>query len=202
MRILTKDEFYLELEPHLNAILNGAVFIYPTDTIYGIGCNALDSVGVKTIREVKNRPKAPFSIIAPSREWIEDNCVIGEQAKEWLDKLPGPYTLILKLKNKDCIAPEVAPDSDSLGIRMPRHWISTIIKEAGVPVVTTSVNEAGKKFMTSEEELTAEFRNKVHFMVDEGVKEGRPSNIIFLDKEDVEIRERQKGEQFPQARNL
>ena len=202
MRLLTKDEFYLELEPHLNAILNGAIFIYPTDTIYGIGCNALDSEAVQRVREIKKRAKAPFSVLAPSKEWIEENCIIDKHSVEWLNKLPGPYTLVLKLKNKDCIAPEVIGEADTLGVRIPRHWVASIIKQVGVPIITTSVNESGKRFMISHEDLETEIRNKVHFMIDEGIKEGRPSNIVFLDKESVEIREREKGIHFPDTKKV
>ena len=100
MRVITPDEFNLEWETFFNSILDGAVFIYPTDTIYGIGCNAENEEAVKKIRDAKNRSKAPFSVIAPSIDWIKENCEVTETAEEWLEKFPGPYTLIFKLKDK------------------------------------------------------------------------------------------------------
>ena len=65
----------------------GEVFIYPTDTIYGIGCDATNEGSVKSIRIVKQRFDKPFSVIAPSKQWILKNF---EANKSFIDKLPGP----------------------------------------------------------------------------------------------------------------
>lgn len=192
MRVLTKDEFMLEAGKLLEDIKKGSVFIYPTDTIYGIGCNALDSEAVKRIREAKKRPKAPFSVIAPSKEWVLENCEVDSKANEWLEKLPGPYTLIFKLKNKNCLAEEVICGKDSIGIRMPRHWVSRIAAELNVPIITTSVNEAGRIFMTSLDNVEPGIKSKVDFIIDEGEKKGKPSNVVFLNGKEVTIRDRQK----------
>ena len=62
MRVLTIDEYNLEKDNILQSIINGAVFIHPTDTIYGIGCNAKISSSVKKVRELKSRIKNPFSV--------------------------------------------------------------------------------------------------------------------------------------------
>ena len=86
-----------EIKDSLISELIKSIFIYPTDTIYGIGCNAEESKLVEKIREIKNRDKKPFSIIAPSIKWILENCETTE--KEISKYLPGPYTLILKKKN-------------------------------------------------------------------------------------------------------
>jgi len=70
---------------------------------------------------------------------LKKNCEVIEEAKEWLDKLPGPYTLLLKLKNKDAVAKEVMPETDALGVRIPEHWFSGVVRMLNLPVVTTSV---------------------------------------------------------------
>ncbi|MBD3314133.1 threonylcarbamoyl-AMP synthase [Candidatus Woesearchaeota archaeon] len=202
MRVLTKDEFKIEKMRFFDKIVNGAIFIYPTDTIYGIGCDATNRDSVKKIRKIKNRPENPFSVIAPSVQWIEENCIINDTAKEWLEKLPGPYTLVLKLKNKNCVAPEVIPKTESIGVRMPQHWFSAVIRLIDTPIVTTSVNEAGKKFMSSIEDLDSEIKTKVDFMIDEGEKQGKPSNVIYLDKEEVMIRDRQSGAAYDQLQKV
>ena len=183
--ILTKDEF-LEDKNFLKKIKKGAVFIYPTDTIYGIGCNALDDKAVSKIREIKKRDTKPFSIIAPNKDWILKNCKIKEKD---LDKIPGPYTYILKTK-KQPVSKQVNPDTNLLGIRIPKHWFSRISSKLKIPIVTTSVNISGKNHMSCLEDLEEEIKNKVDYIIYEGKKQGRPSTIIKIIGNSKEIMQR------------
>ena len=189
MKTLMKEEILGNKERFLKEIEKGAVFIHPTDTIYGIGCNATDSKCVEKIREIKKRQEMPFSIIAPSKNWIYGNCIVAGDAKEWIKKLPGPYTLILKLKNKKAIADNVNLGAETIGVRIPKHWISKVVAEADIPVITTSVNKSGQDYMASIEDLDETMENVVDFVLYEGKKEGKPSKIIDLTG-DVKIIER------------
>jgi len=189
MRILNPDEFKVEKGSIMESIIDGAVFIYPTDTIYGIGCNATNSDSVKKIRKLKGRLSNPFSVIAPSVDWIRENCAVTKDGEEWIKKLPGPYTLIFKLKNKKCVAKEVNAGLETLGVRIPKHWISKVVAEADIPVITTSVNKSGQDYMASIEDLDETMENGVDFVLYEGKKEGKPSKIIDLTG-DVKIIER------------
>ncbi len=179
MEMLTKTELELKFEEIAKKIEEGTIFIHPTDTIYGISCNALDEKAVKKIREIKERPETPFSIWAPSIKWIKKNCLINKEVERWLDKLPGPYTLILKLKNKKTVAENVS-FSDSLGVRIPEHWFSNVVEALRFPIITTSVNKAGQQFMTCLENLDQEMKGKINFIVYEGEKKARPSKIVNL----------------------
>ena len=189
MQILKKDEFMLQKDRFIREVIKGKIFIYPTDTIYGIGCNAEINESVKKIRELKARPDNPFSVIAPSNESILKNCVIN---KNELNKLPGPYTLILNLKTK-AVSKQVNPGLNSLGVRIPNNWFTEIIKEANVPFVTTSVNKAGEQYMTSLENLNQNIKEQVDYIVYEGLKQGNPSTILDFTKTDVEVKERWKS---------
>jgi tRNA threonylcarbamoyl adenosine modification protein (Sua5/YciO/YrdC/YwlC family) len=102
--------------------------------------------------------------------------------------LPGPYTLILKTK-KQCVAENVAPDLDTLGIRIPDHWFSNFVNEIDIPIVTTSVNKSSEDFMTSLDDLDSEIKSRVDFIVNEGEKKGNTSKIIDL-TDDTEVIER------------
>ena len=189
MRVLSKEEFEQEKDIIRTRLKEeNIVFIYPTDTIYGIGCNALNKEAVGRIRKLKKRNDNPFSVIAPSKEWVTENCKVNENAKEWIQKLPGPYTLVLKIK-KECVAKNVAPGLETLGIRIPKHWFSGFVKETNIPIVSTSANISGNDFMTSLEDLDEEIKSKVDFIVYEGVKEGKPSRIVDLTKK-VKVIER------------
>mgnify|MGYP001589609861 CR=1 FL=1 len=178
MEIITKTELQLRFAEIAERIKQGAVFIYPTDTIYGIGCNALDKKAVDKIRELKERQTNPFSIIAPSKDWITTNCVINKEAKEWISKLPGPYTVVLKLKNKNAIAKSVNSGEDTIGVRIPQHWLSAVVYELGIPIVTTSANRSGRSFMTSLDDLDSAIHDGVDFIIYEGEKKGKPSKIV------------------------
>jgi L-threonylcarbamoyladenylate synthase len=192
METLNKDEYNLRKKELLLKIKHGAVFIYPTDTIYGIGGNALKQETVHKIREAKDRYTRPFSVIAPSVEWIKENCELPEGAQVWLNKLPGPYTLILKLKNKDALDIDVNSGMETVGVRIPDHWCKDVAAELNMPIITTSANVTTKEFMTSSKDLDINIRNKTDFMIDEGELKGHPSTLIDLTKEKVDIKERKK----------
>ncbi len=140
-----KDNFESHREEVVRQILAGKTFIYPTDTIYGLGCGATNEKAVRRLREIKLRETKPFSVIAPSFEWIREVCEVGD-GKE-LGLLPGPYTLIYRIKKENIVAPSVNPDGKTLGVRIPDHWFSKWIGLAGVPFVTTSVNLSGERHM-------------------------------------------------------
>lgn len=182
MQIITKEELIFSKPYIFQKIEAGAIFIHPTDTIYGIGCNALDSKAVKKVREIKGRPVTPFSVIAPSKEWIHKNCRITRDARKWIEMLPGPYTLILN-KNNTEVAEEVAPGINSIGVRIPNHWFSSVVVELGIPIITTSANIVHEDFMTSLEDLDERIKGKIDFIVYEGPKVGKPSKIVDLSKE-------------------
>ena len=190
MRILTKEEFLLEKGKFILEIKRGAVFIHPTDTIYGIGCSVLDSKAVNRVRETKQRRFMPFSILVPSKEWIYENCDVQDKAEEWIKKLPGPYTLVLTLKNRDAIVPDVNNNLRTVGVRIPKHWFSGFVKELGFPIITTSANVVGENFMTSLEDLDDRIKGDMDFVVYEGEKKGRPSTIVDLSKKEIQITKR------------
>ena len=190
MKTLMKEEILGNKERFLKEIEKGAVFIHPTDTIYGIGCNAADKKCVEKIREMKKRQEMPFSIIAPSKNWIYSNCIVAGNAKEWIKKLPGPYTLILKLKNKKAIADNVNLGAETIGVRIPKHWISKLVQELNIPVVSTSANITGENFMTSLANMDSIIKRKVDFIIYEGEKKGKPSTLVKLFDEKVEVIER------------
>lgn len=192
MKILSKEEFQLKRDMYTKFIEDGAVFIYPTDTIYGIGCDARNKSAVSKIRELKQRMEQPFSVIVPSKAWITDNCLTAPEIIEWVEKLPGPYTLLLNLEKKGVVAQNVNPTKreDSLGVRIPDNWFSGEVEYLGFPVITTSVNREGNEFMTSLEDMDPAFKGHVDFIVYEGEKAGNFSKLIDLRSEDIKIIER------------
>lgn len=180
MRIIDRTEFFAYKNIHVGKIKQGSLFVYPTDTIYGIGCDATNGDSIAKIRALKERPEQPFSIIAPSKDWVTENCIITEQAKQWLEKLPGPYTFVLELKDKTVIHDLVNPSDTTVGVRIPDHWISDVAAEMGRPIITTSPNKHGEDIMTHPDHLDVEFRAYVDFLVYEGILHNPPSTVVKL----------------------
>lgn len=159
----------------LEEIKKGSIFVYPTDTLYGLGCSALSKESVQKIRRMKGT-EHPFSVIAPSKKWIEENMVIIHRS--YLKKLPGKYTLILKKKKKGFLKDACA--KESLGVRIPNHRFTSLIKNAGVPFITTSVNISGKKPMKKVSEIPETFLKDIDFVIEAGTLNRSPSEVYDL----------------------
>lgn len=178
MEILTKAELSKRYDEIVTRIRQGAIFIHPTDTIYGLGCNALDAAAVRKIRAIKQQFHQPFSIWVPLLQWVEEHCYVTPEARKWLPQLPGPYTLILKLKADGILAEAVTLKKETIGLRYPNHWFRKVVEKAAVPIVTTSANKTSQPFMTRLEDLDPGIAQSVEFMIYEGEKLARPSRII------------------------
>lgn len=169
MEVISKNEFMNRKEFFINEMKRGKIFIYPTDTIYGIGCDAENLESVGRIREIKNREEKPFSVIAPNKKWIRENCVMNDKMEEWMSKLPGKYTFILNLKN-----------GETLGVRIPNNWFYEIVNEFGIPFITTSVNLTGEKPINELGDLDETIKKRVDYFVDDGILNGKPSKVVDL----------------------
>jgi tRNA threonylcarbamoyl adenosine modification protein (Sua5/YciO/YrdC/YwlC family) len=185
--IVTRAEFWQRKVKFFKQIKEGAIFIYPTDTVYGIGCDATNGKAVQRVRQLKNKNVMPLSVVAPNKQWIEDNC---EYQQEWLDKLPGPYTLIMKLKNHACVCPGVTVGRDTIGVRIPAHWISDVAEALDRPIITTTANVTAGNVMQKLEDLPASLLH-VDFIVYEGEHRGCPSELVDLTEKNAKIIKRE-----------
>ncbi len=175
--IISKKEFLQNKKSYLKRLELGAIFIYPTDTIYGIGCICSNKKSIQKIRKIKQRTAKPFSIIVPTKNWIKKNCKYRKDLDKHLKKLPGKYTLILELKNK-----KLSPNKDlnTIGVRIPKHWISRIVKEINMPIITTSVNISNEPYMTSLKNINPKIKKEVALIIYEGQLNNKPSKVINL----------------------
>lgn len=191
MTLIHKQHFLKDKKKYLQIIKKGRAFIYPTDTIYGIGCDATNQKAVKHVHILKQRENKPFSVIAPSKQWITKNCVVTAATKKWMKKLPGKYTFILHLKNKKAVAKAVHLGDYTIGVRIPKHWIVKVVSEYGKPIVTTSVNVSGQQFMQKAGDIPHKIKEHIAFVLYEGPKKAHPSTIVdFVSHEDGKVRKR------------
>lgn len=161
-------------------VKGGEVFIYPTDTVYGLGCNALDESAVKRVFRIKGRSQKPLSVAFHDMAHLVRFVEVDEaQRKTMEEKLPGPYTFIVKNKK---IPSVVSCGLETVGVRIPAYGpIRELIREADVPVVTTSANLAGGSPANSVYEIPYGLIDKVDFVIDAGkCGSGKPSTVIDL----------------------
>lgn len=169
------------IEKAADIIKNGGLVAFPTETVYGLGANALDADASKKIYEAKGRPSdnpliAHIASLDTLDEIVED---VSDVAKKLIDKFwPGPMTLIFNKK------PNV-PDSttgglDTLAVRFPSNKIATeLIKKSGVPIAAPSANTSGKPSPTKGEHVIEDLDGKVDMILDGGeVGLGLESTII------------------------
>ncbi len=154
--------------------IEGKVFLYPTDTVYGLGCDASNPDAVRRIRNIKTTGH-PFSVIAPSKGWIMKNCVVRNL--RCLDMLPGPYTLIFRLKGKPV---SELVSKGTLGVRIPRHPFTKIIQDTGLPFVTTSANMSGEVPVWSTQGIPNGIERNVDIAVHDDILNNPPSKVIDL----------------------
>ena len=176
-----KEEINDEIKNIGNALREGKLVIFPTETVYGIGANALDSKACDDIFIAKGRAQDNPLIVHVAEyedilKYVEDINPIEQRLIDAF--MPGPFTLILK--KKDIIPNNVSANLDTVGIRMPDNKIAhDIIKEANVPIAAPSANLSGKPSGTRIEDITHEFDGKVEYIVDGGsTKVGLESTVV------------------------
>jgi L-threonylcarbamoyladenylate synthase len=179
--ILTRENILADQAFFIQEIKNGKVFIYPTDTLHGLGANAQVAESIEKISTLKKRSNKTFLVIAPSLEWIFENCVIANEEIGALlsEKLPGPFSFILKLKNPKAINPLLVRSDGTIGVRLPANWFSEIIAESGIPFVSTSINYSGETSAKHFEDVPVEILDSVDYVVwDKTSSTGNASTII------------------------
>ncbi len=144
LKINLHSDYDKQLHEALDVLRKGGTVVYPTDTIYGLGCNALDYKAVETVYRIKDRPlEKPLSIIARNIDWVKELAVVPTKLEPILQKLwPGAITVILPKKSS--IPSVVTGGSDSVGIRVPDfEFTEKLLGKFGYPIVSTSANMAG-----------------------------------------------------------
>ncbi len=154
----------------------GEIFIYPTDTVYGLGCDATNEGSAKSIRVIKQRYDKPFSVIAPNKLWITRNFNVP---KSFVEKLPGPFTYVIQTRKHNIVAPAVA-HGDKIGVRIPSHKFTEMIQRSRKPFVSTSVNLTGEAPYTDIKRIPREILDSVDVVIDAGKLDNKPSTVLDL----------------------
>jgi len=183
-----------EVKKVVDCLRNGGLVVYPTDTVYGLGCDITNNRALERIAQIKGvkLAKANFSFICKDLSGLSDYVRQIDNATFKLLKrtLPGPYTYILPGSNN---LPTVFKKRKTVGIRVPDNTIcTTIVKELGNPIVSTSIHDEDEviEYTTDPELILEKWDHLVDIVVDGGYGGNIPSTVIDLTKgEPVLVRE-------------
>ena len=171
----------------VKSIKNGGVVIFPTDTVYGIGCNPYDENAIERIYRIKKRDgKKPLPVLGYSRQILEEIVEFDEIAYRITDKFwPGQLTIILPLK--DDRLKKLSAGEDTLAVRGPNNKCTlSILKECKL-VIGTSANISGKKSFTNPQNLESEINDCDVFLNDGKIQSSGESTIIEIKNEKIKI---------------
>lgn len=174
---ITEDDFDSALDAAYGVLKNGGIIIYPTDTAYGIGCDADNEEAVKKIHEIKGSdPEKPLSVMVGDYGTIDYYCESGIWEDIILKKyLPGPYTFILKRHR-----PISASKNEKLGVRIPDNlFCQYLAQKFRRPIVTTSANASGDSPPFRFDDVKKEILGKVDLAIDGGPTKLQSASVII-----------------------
>ena len=142
-----------------NALENGEVIVYPTDTLYGFGVDATNTDAIHRLNRLKGRIQ-PLSIVLESVEHMHDFAEFqGEIEDEVNNLFPGAYTVLLPAESNE-LSPFVQNGSPNIGVRIPDHFFPVkLVKMLGKPIITTSINRHGNDPLNDVTQVEIDFPN-------------------------------------------
>lgn len=166
-------------------LLKDGVIVYPTDTLYGMGVNALDPLTVDRLFEVKDRPEEKaIPVMVGSVAMAKMLAYIADEHDPLLAELwPGPFTLVFK--KRDIVPDELTGGKPTVALRIPNHPLcQSILRDFEGPITTTSANVSGEEVLVSGEEIARRFEDRSaqpDLVLDAGTLEDtHPSTVIDM----------------------
>lgn len=183
-----KDE---TIQRIVSALENNAVIIYPTDTMYAVGCSIKSVSGVNRICEIKNvkASKNRFAFICPDLSNISHFAKVSNFAFKVLKKyLPGPYTFILPASSE--VPNILVQGKKTVGVRIPDYQpILDIVDRLGLPIITTTLPFEGIdiEYYTDPELIAEKYGHQVDIILDGGIGGFEPSSVVEILEDECEV---------------
>lgn len=181
----------------VNALRKGGLVIYPTDTVYGLGCDITNTRALQRIARIKGikLEKANWSFVCANLSNLSDYVRQIDTATFKILKraLPGPYTFVLPGSNS---LPKDFKKKKTVGIRIPDNNIAqALVVELGNPIVSTSIHDEDEllEYTTDPELIYEKWRDLVDVVIDGGYGDNVASTVIDLSKDEVEVLREGKG---------
>ena len=198
IKIHLKNPSPRQIKTVVECLYDGGIIIYPTDTVYGLGCDIFKSKAVEKIALIKGikKEKANFSFICHDLSQLSDYTkpISNEIYKLMKTSLPGPFTFILNANNK--VPKLFQSKKKSVGIRIPdNNIISEIVKELGNPIMSTSIHDEDEiiEYTTDPELIHEKYENIVDIVIDGGYGDNEASTIVDCTTDEIMILREGKG---------
>ncbi|GAB6269935.1 MAG: L-threonylcarbamoyladenylate synthase [Smithella sp.] len=179
----------------VDILRDGGIIIYPTDTVYGLGCDLSNKKGIEKIYELKKRNrKQPLSFVCSDLKHISEYAKVTDYAYKTMKRLlPGAYTFILEASR---LVPKIIlPKRSTTGIRVPDNQIClSLVKELGQPIISTSVKTDQGETLGDPSVIKEYFGRVVDLIIDGGIIMPQPSSVISLVDDNIEIIRIGKGD--------
>ncbi len=179
----------------VDVLRQGGIIIYPTDTVYGLGCDLSNKKGIERIYELKKRNrKEPLSFVCSDLKHISQYANVTDYAYRTMKRLlPGSYTFILEASG---LVPKIIlPKRSTTGIRVPDNQIClALIRELGQPIISTSVKNPQGETLGDPSVIKEYFGSMVDLIIDGGIIVPQPSSVVSLVDDNIEIIRIGKGD--------
>jgi len=197
IKIYPENPSEKEIDKVVAVLKKGGLIIYPTDTVYGLGCDITNSKALEKIARIKGvkLEKANFSFVCKDLSNLSDYVkqIDNPTFKLLKRALPGAYTFILQGNNN---LPKVFKKKKTVGIRVPDNTIAReIVAKLGNPIVSTSIYDEDEviEYTTDPELIFEKWQSIVDLVIDGGYGDNNPSTIIDLSKDEIHIIREGKG---------
>lgn len=197
IRIYEENPNPKQIQKIVDALKDGAVIIYPTDTVYGLGCDITNNAALEKVAQLRGvkLEKANFSFICQDLSNLSDYVrQIDTQTFKVLKRcLPGPYTFVLPGNNN---LPSVFKKKKTVGIRIPDNNIArALVTGLGNPIISTSIRDEDEvlEYTTDPELILEKWDKLVDFVIDGGYGDNIPSTVIDLTTPQPEVIREGKG---------
>jgi tRNA threonylcarbamoyl adenosine modification protein (Sua5/YciO/YrdC/YwlC family) len=172
----------------VEVLQDGGVIAYPTDTIYGFGCDIFSKKAIHRIYQIKKRQTSkPFSFICSDLKHISEYAQVTNYAYKTMRRLlPGPYTFILP--GSKLVPKIMLTKRKTVGIRVPQNNICLAIVQAlGHPIISTSVGLSGQEVLSDPLQIEETFGSQIELTIDGGSLVNQPSSIVSLLDDQPEV---------------
>ena len=170
----------------INVLTNGGVIIYPTDTVYGIGCSIFSTQAIERVYTIKGQETSkPFSFICADLSNISEYAKVSNAAFRLMKRLiPGPFTFILPASRLKQLPKSLISKRKTVGIRVPKNTIChTLMKGLGHPILSASVTDERGEIVNDPDVIKAMYESRVDLILDGGKSTLDLSTVLDLTEE-------------------